>query len=733
MIQTELTRQHVPAVIAGAGSVFATEAATDWQCLLQALERPADRHRAAAAALSVFIGWDATQLAEAGEEEREQLQLLLHRWARILRERGVAALIEALMQQQSLAARLLARPDGDRRLTDIQHIGELLHAAISSGQLGVGGISAWLRQRLDATTSDRASDEITRRLDTDAAAVHVMTIHASKGLEFPIVYCPYLWDGRRYSPGDAPASFHTDDGEAGRAIDVALEGVEFKRHAQQQLDEERGEELRLAYVAVTRARHQAVLWWAGGPYFAFESPLGRLLFACDADGNVSPRAPGQRPTPKAMSTRMRELVASSQGTIKLEVAAPRDIEPEPIFAGAHDDELALARLDRSFDASWRRISYSAIVAGETHDRGNEINAPAVESLAADDEVAGAAAAAPSAGTQSAPEPATPASPAASNLATGETVNRTADAPVNRTVEGTRTLPLATMPAGTLIGTIVHRALELVEFDATDLEEALAAALDDATAGAQPLLGADLGTVAAGLALALRTPLGGALGRLSMTELPRRDRLDELQFELPLAGGERPSGSVTLAAIAAAIEDLSATDDPLRGYAERLRDPALVARFRGFMTGRIDLVARTAELSPPERKVVGAQAAADGPPAARFHVIDYKTNWLAAPGELLTAQLYRPAALTAEMQRSHYALQALLYEVALHRYLRWRLPDYAPERNLGGVHYLFLRGMTGPGTGPAQSTSTSTDETTGVFHWQPAPALITKLSEVLDGE
>ncbi len=78
-----------------------------------------------------------------------------------------------------------------------------------------------------------------------------------------------------------------------------------------------------------------------------------------------------------------------------------------------------------------------------------------------------------------------------------------------------------------------------------------------------------------------------------------------------------------------------------------------------------------------------------------------------------------------MQRSHYVLQALLYEVALHRYLRWRLPGYAPERNLGGVHYLFLRGMTGPGT--------STDETAGVFHWQPAPTLITKLSEVLDGE
>jgi len=701
MIQAELLRQHVPAVIAGAGSVFATEAATDWQCLLQALERPADRHRAAAVALSVFIDWDANRLASADEPERERLHLLLHRWSRTLREHGVAALIEALMQEQQLAARLLAHPGGDRRLTDIQHIGELLHAAISSGQIGAGGISAWLRQRLDAATSERASDELTRRLDTDAAAVHVMTIHASKGLEFPVVYCPYLWDGRRYSPGSAPAGFHTADGEAGRAIDVALEGAEFQKHAEQQLDEERGEELRLAYVAVTRARHQAVLWWAGGPFYAFESPLGRLLFACDAAGNVATRAPRQRPTPNAMGARMRELVQRAQGTIKLEAARLSAGEPEPDYTVAHDDELQLARLDRSFDASWRRISYSAIVAGESRERGG-VTSAAVESLAAEDEVIGAAAAAPSLEGGA-------AEPNAGGEGEGESESEGESEGESGLVrDGATPLPLAAMPAGPLIGTIVHRALELVEFDASDPQAALAAALDDATAGAQPLLGVDLRTAAAGLALALGTPLGGALGPLSLAELPRRDRLDELQFELPLAGGEDPSGSVTLTAIAKAIEEFSDADDPAHDYAERLRNPALVGRFRGFMTGRIDLVARTDDAS-----------------LSRFHVVDYKTNWLAAPGEPLTGEHYRPAALGAEMRRSHYILQGLLYEVALHRYLRWRLPDYAPDRNLGGIHYLFLRGMTGP--------DADAREATGVFHWQPAPTLIKKLSEVLDGE
>ena len=98
--------------------------------------------------------------------------------------------------------------------------------------------------------------------------------------------------------------------------------------------------------------------------------------------------------------------------------------------------------------------------------------------------------------------------------------------------------------------------------------------------------------------------------------------------------------------------------------------------RGYLTGSIDLVAA----QPGER-------------ASRSSTT--RRTGSAPPGEELTAWHYRPAALAAEMQRAHYGLQALLYTVALHRYLRWRLPGYDPERHLAGVLYLFLRGMAGP--------------------------------------
>ena len=83
-------------------------------------------------------------------------------------------------------------------------------------------------------------------------------------------------------------------------------------------------------------------------------------------------------------------------------------------------------------------------------------------------------------------------------------------------------------------------------------------------------------------------------------------------------------------------------------------------------------------------------------------------------------------MTTAMVRAHYPLQALLYGVALHRFLRWRLPGYDPAAHLGGVAYLFLRGMCGPDTPVVEGT------TCGVFRWSPPPALLVALSDLLAG-
>jgi exodeoxyribonuclease V beta subunit len=121
------------------------------------------------------------------------------------------------------------------------------------------------------------------------------------------------------------------------------------------------------------------------------------------------------------------------------------------------------------------------------------------------------------------------------------------------------------------------------------------------------------------------------------------------------------------------------------YAERLA--ALPIASRGFLTGSIDLVFHT----PP------------GPEGGSWWVLDWKSNWLGerdATGKPQSCgpRHYGPEAMALLMADRHYPLQAHLYLVALHRLLGWRLPDYDPERHLGGYAYVFLRGTPGAGAG-----------------------------------
>ena len=147
-----------------------------------------------------------------------------------------------------------------------------------------------------------------------------------------------------------------------------------------------------------------------------------------------------------------------------------------------------------------------------------------------------------------------------------------------------------------------------------------------------------------------------------------------------------------------------SDDLLTPYADLLEDPVVGdAALRGYLGGSIDAVLRVDD---------------------RYLVVDYKTNRLGAFDEPLTAWDYRTEAMAEAMLHAHYPLQALLYDVALHRFLRWRLPDYDPERHLGGVLYLFLRGMCGPDVVASDGT------VPGVFAWRPPASLVVALSDAL---
>lgn len=697
-VREALVAAGVPAVVSGLSSVFATSAARDWLVLLSALAGTGDAARVAAAALTPFVGWDARRLAGADDDQREDLAERLRGWARVLAGQGVAALVEATAAA-GLHERLLRRDDGERALTDVRHVGEVLHAVARERGLGAAALTEWLRARIDEAAVDYA-EERSRRLETDAAAVQVVTVHAAKGLEFPVVLVPFAWD--RFVPRDPPVlRYHDADGT--RRLHVGGRGSPGYEEARERHQaEEAGEDLRLAYVALTRASSQVVVWWAPSTVSA-AGAVGRLVLgARDAGGSPPANVPVPRDDQAAAA--LDALAARSGGTVVHEVvdAAPPAVRWQP--PSAQRGALAVARLDRDVDTAWRRTSYSGLTAAaHAEPRGAGPLRPDDRPGVADEpETPGVV------DEPDAPAP-VPARAATTAEATGEERLRAVAS------------PLADLPGGTAFGTLVHHVLEQVDTAAPDLDAELAARCRRAAVAS----GVDPEHLAAALLPVLRTPAGPLLGGLTLADVHPRDRLAELDFELPLAGaqdgsgpaapgsdGPRPARLRDVARLVAAHLD---PDDPFRPWADRLaaldagagvHSPGVL---RGYLTGSIDAVLRVA-----------------GPDGPRFVVVDYKTNRLGPPDEPLTAWHYRPAALVAAMTDAHYPLQLLLYTVALHRYLRWRLPGYDPERHLGGGAYLFVRGMCGPATplvGP---------DPCGVLSWRPPTSLVAALSALLGG-
>ncbi|WP_036487798.1 UvrD-helicase domain-containing protein [Nocardioides sp. Iso805N] len=654
LVQGALHRRGIPAVLQGGGDVFLTPAGEDWLALLTALESPHRSGLVRAAALTCFLGYDVVALDAGGEELTATIADTLRGWALLLRGRGVAALLEAA-EERGLTARVLGRVDGERLLTDVRHLGQLLHDTALRERLGLTALLGWFREeRRRASSGDRP-----RRLDSDAAAVQIVTIHASKGLEYPVVYLPFAY--QRFEHDVDVALFHDARGQ--RTLDVT------GGHVREHLAEESGEDLRRLYVAATRAQSQLVAWWAPTANTGIGG-LHRMLFG---------RQPGTLDVPAQQQVGDDEYAARILGLID-ELGGPTaEVSEVSAASPLRDDDLAAAlsvrTFDRRVDADWRRTSYSALIRVE---EGAHVTSEP-EETGTDDE--------PTAVPEEAPQ--------ASD-------------------EHALVSPMAELPAGATFGTLVHAVLEHADPQASDLEAELLRHVTEQLRYAP--VDAEPGELAAALVPLHHTPLGPLAPGLTLADIELKDRLRELDFELPLAGGDRRDGGapeVLLRDVAPLLRAHLPVDDPLVSYAERLETPLLGDQpLRGYLSGSVDAVLRLPAETP-------RSSASPGPPGGRFLIVDYKTNFLGTAAADYTD-------LAEAMLHSHYPLQALLYAVVVHRYLRWRLSAYDPEQHLGGVLYLYLRGMSGP------ETPLVDGHPAGVFSWQPPAALVLALSDLLDG-
>ena len=264
--------------------------------------------------------------------------------------------------------------------------------------------------------------------------------------------------------------------------------------------------------------------------------------------------------------------------------------------------------------------------------------------------------------------------------------------------------MASLPGGAAFGTLVHSVYEGLDARGATWRDDLRAEVGQALRR-WPLAGVDADALAVAMAPTLETPLGPLAAGTTLRSFGPADRLTEFDFEFALDAPE-----ATLADVAVLLAEHTAPDDALADYPARLSGPTLTEqRLHGFLTGSIDAVLRL--------------------PDGGHLIVDYKTNRLDARGldpQALTVGHYTRAAMADAMMASHYPLQALLYSVALHRYLRLRQPGYDPGRHLSGSAYLFVRGMAG------EQTPVIDGHPTGVFSWRPAPALVVAVSKLLAG-
>ena len=285
-IQRALADRGIPCVVADRDSVLTSQAADEWMTLLEALERPATE-RVRSLALTSFFGRTAAELDAGGDDLTDDLAEQVRDLLDVFRQRGVAAVQEALVGR-GLAARVLAQTGGERLLTDLDHVGELLHGVAHGRRLGLGALLAWLRDERREASRDASPAERQRRLDTDSAAVQILTIHASKGLQYPVVMLPHAFDRWIQDTRRELALRHHVGGERMLEIGLPLDPAAVTRSRR----EDAAEELRLTYVALTRAQSQVVVWWARTMNAAHSGVsrllLGRGIGDADVPQTVSP-------------------------------------------------------------------------------------------------------------------------------------------------------------------------------------------------------------------------------------------------------------------------------------------------------------------------------------------------------------------------------------------------------------------------------------------------------------
>jgi exodeoxyribonuclease V beta subunit len=620
VIKKALSTRSIGAVFLSRDSVFNTVEAQEMALVLRALATPKDERALRSALATALLGYNALSIHAFNQDEMvrqhflEQFDALHHTWLK----RGIMPALLTLANDTKLIERLLLGEEGERRLTNFRHLAELLQQKATE----LDGISALVNWYEQALIDNNAHEEAQLRLESEQNLVQIVTIHKSKGLEYPVCFIPFVSLARNDSRKPAPMLYHDNNH---LVWDIEQTDAGWQRYRQENL----AEDLRLLYVAITRPVCQCYLYIANHSKFTKKSGIeshlcktgiGYLLGIDDKACDFS-----------RLQAQARMLISDATSV----VAMAEDVSTKALEKSTDQQHtLAPKVLTRKRYTPWRVGSYSGLVKGLPHER-----------------------VAPGADDEDFPEL--------------DVVTDALDSTPSR----------FTFERGANAGSFMHRVLELIDFTQAqrDLSEQLPIAME--TYGIDESWLAVLtqwyldvldSPLMQGESLIIQSE--SAADSLTLAQLSSSQKLVEMEFYLPV-------NQLQAAQLNELLEHY--------GYSAGLNFESL----KGMLKGFIDLTFEH---------------------RGQFYIADYKSNHL---GDDFTH--YDTNALRDAIRSHRYDLQYIIYTLALHRYLRLRMPHYDYDQHIGGSYYLFLRGMSVSATG------------CGIFHDKPPKDLIESLDQLLD--
>ena len=634
LMQAALTGFHIHSVLYSTGDLFDTHEATELTRVLSGIRQPNNERflrPALATDMMGVSGEDIERLME-GETGWENWLVAFKVFHDLWKEHGFIHMFRHLLIQQNVLPRLLPLPDGERRSTNLLHLVEVLHQRSVEKKLGMAGLLKWLSQKINGGTP--GSEEHPLRLESDENAVKLVTIHKSKGLEYPIVFCPFIWNTSRIKAQKGPFTFHDEHNNMTLTLDLGSSFVDGNRSIAEK--ELLAENLRLLYVALTRARNRCYFVWGRFNGAETSAPAYLLHLPDSWEGGDIVAATGKRfmgLNDEDVLTDLKTGLNSARGAIRL---SEMPIEPEEPLSPSYGQEetLTCRHFSGAIDRQWRISSFSSLVSGMRH---------------------------------------------ADELPDRDAIGLPNTHDQRDVIEPDTEEPLSdiySFPRGTKPGTFFHDILEHLDF--TEDDPALMKAQVAHKLREYHFESHWLDAIYATITNVLAVPLDPELEGLTFSCIQNRARLNELEFYFPLKSISPKKLNMIFQANCghqpAYGEASNRNEENLRFQTDL---PETIERLQfaptqGFMRGFMDLVFHW---------------------RGRFYLVDWKSNFLGG-----RIEDYGQESLRLEMIKAFYVLQYVIYTLALDQYLRLRIPDYRYDKHFGGVYYVFLRGVD-PEIGP----------------------------------